>query len=124
MRIVMSGYFGFDNTGDEAILQAIVDSLRKLQPDVSIVVLSNNPESTAAKYHVEAVNRWDIKAIAKTIRNADGLISGGGSLLQDKTGWKTIPYYTAVMRIAKFYRKPVFVYAQGMGPIDGALGNG
>ncbi|WP_274309129.1 polysaccharide pyruvyl transferase CsaB [Solibacillus daqui] len=121
MHIVLSGYFGFDNVGDEAILLSIITSLRKLEPAVKITVLSNNPEHTAATYGVQAVNRWKLKEISAVLKRADGLISGGGSLLQDQTGMKTIPYYCAIMQIAKFHKKPVFVYAQGMGPINHAF---
>ena len=121
MHIVLSGYYGFDNVGDEAILLSIITALRKEQPDVAITVLSNNPEVTAKTYGVAAVNRWKLGEISKVLKVADGLISGGGSLLQDQTGMKTIPYYCLVMRIAKFRKTPVFVYAQGMGPINHPL---
>lgn len=121
MHIVLSGYFGFDNVGDEAILLSIVTSLRKLEPAVELTVLSNNPEHTATTYGVKAVNRWKIKDISAVLKRADGLISGGGSLLQDQTSMKSIPYYCAIMQIAKFHKKPVFVYAQGMGPINQSL---
>lgn len=121
MHIVLSGYYGFDNVGDEAILFSIVTALRKWQPDVAITVLSNNPESTANTYGVQAINRWKLKDISQLLKTADGLISGGGSLLQDKTGLKSIPYYCGIIRIAKFHKKPVFVYAQGMGPINKAI---
>lgn len=121
MHIVISGYFGFDNVGDEAILYSIIESLRAVKPNVNITVLSNNPASTSRTYNVQAVNRRKLKQITQAIRSSDGLISGGGSLLQDKTGMLTIPYYTGVMRIAKFLNKPVFIYAQGMGPISSKL---
>lgn len=117
LRIVLSGYYGFDNVGDEAILYAIIQSLKEYYPEVGIVVLSNKPEKTAHTYGVEAVNRWNVAEVAKVIKGADGLISGGGSLLQDETGRKSIPYYAGVMKIAQFLKKPVFVYAQGMGPV-------
>ncbi|MEK4384769.1 polysaccharide pyruvyl transferase CsaB [Solibacillus sp. FSL W7-1464] len=117
MHIVLSGYYGFDNVGDEAILLSIITALRKEQPDVEITVLSNNPDTTSKTYGVAAVNRWKIKEISKVLKTADGLISGGGSLLQDQTGMKTIPYYCLIMRLAKFHKTPVFIYAQGMGPI-------
>lgn len=121
MHIVLSGYYGFDNVGDEAILLSIITALRKEQPDVAITVLSNNPGVTAKTYGVAAVNRWKLGEVSKVLKSADGLISGGGSLLQDQTGMKTIPYYCLVMRIAKFHKTPVFVYAQGMGPINHPL---
>ena len=121
MHIVLSGYYGFDNVGDEAILLSIITALRKSQPDVVLTVLSNNPEKTAKTYDVQAVNRWQLKEISRVLKKADGFISGGGSLLQDQTGMKTIPYYCIIMRIAKFHKTPVFVYAQGMGPINHPL---
>lgn len=121
MRIVLSGYYGFDNVGDDAILYAIIQSLKEYYPQIELTVLSNKPEKTAAAYGVEAVNRWNIAEVAKAIKASDGLISGGGSLLQDETGRKSIPYYSGVMKIAQFLKKPVFVYAQGMGPVTSQI---
>lgn len=122
MHIVLSGYFGFDNVGDEAILFSIIQSLRKLEPTVEITVLSNNPADTAATYGVASVNRWNLGEVHRVIKHADGLISGGGSLMQDATSGKTIPYYAAVIKIAQMARVPVFIYSQGIGPINGSLG--
>ncbi|MHA6250842.1 polysaccharide pyruvyl transferase CsaB [Oceanobacillus sp. CAU 1775] len=121
MHVVLSGYYGFDNVGDEAILYAIIEALKNNQPSIKITVLSNNPEATKAAYQVEAVNRQKLSELIRALKAADGLISGGGSLLQDTTGMKSIPYYTSIMLLAKFYKVPVFVYAQGIGPINRKL---
>ncbi|TDQ36916.1 polysaccharide pyruvyl transferase CsaB [Aureibacillus halotolerans] len=118
MKIVMSGYFGFDNMGDEAILYSIIHALRKQQPNVDITVLSNQPEKTAAEYGVQAINRWKIRDVFKAIRASDGLISGGGSLLQDVTSAKTVPYYAGIMMLAAIAKKPIVIYAQGIGPLN------
>lgn len=118
MRVVISGYFGFHNIGDEAILYAMIRALKAADPAIEIVVLSNDPAFTKKEYGVEAVNRWKIAEVVEALRSSDGLISGGGSLLQDKTGGKSIIYYTGVMHLARMLRKPIFIYAQGMGPID------
>ncbi|ACA38648.1 polysaccharide pyruvyl transferase CsaB [Lysinibacillus sphaericus] len=121
MHIVLSGYYGFDNVGDDAILLSIIQALKKWENDIEITVLSNNPTATEQTYGVKAVNRWKMKEIHQLLKTADGLISGGGSLMQDQTGMKTIPYYAGVIQIAKWLKKPVFVYAQGMGPINHSL---
>lgn len=121
MHIVLSGYYGFDNVGDDAILLSIIQALKKWQSDIEITVLSNNPTATEQTYGVKAINRWKMKEIRQLLKTADGLISGGGSLMQDQTGMKTIPYYAGVIQIAKWLKKPVFVYAQGMGPINNSL---
>ncbi|TAA72886.1 polysaccharide pyruvyl transferase CsaB [Planococcus salinarum] len=121
MRIVLSGYYGFDNVGDEAILFAIIQSLKEYHPGVKLTVLSNNPEKTASSYQVDAVNRWSFNEVRKALKESDGLISGGGSLLQDETGMKSITYYSGVMKIAQVLKKPVFIYAQGMGPVKSQI---
>ncbi|ASN04113.1 polysaccharide pyruvyl transferase CsaB [Virgibacillus necropolis] len=121
MHVVLSGYYGFDNVGDEAILYSIIRAIRNIKQEVDITVLSNNPKSTMETYNVNAVNRWNFKEISRVVKKADGLISGGGSLLQDQTGLKSIPYYTGIIKIAQWYKKPVFIYAQGMGPIRNSI---
>lgn len=121
MRLVLSGYYGFDNVGDEAILFAIIQSLKEYHPKIDLTVLSHNPEKTAATYEVDAVNRWSLTQVRKALKESDGLISGGGSLLQDETGMKSISYYSGVMKMAQMLKKPVFIYAQGMGPVKSPL---
>jgi polysaccharide pyruvyl transferase CsaB len=69
-------------------------------------------------YGVEAVPRMSPSVLLREIRRCDGLISGGGSLLQDATGWKTIPYYTGVLALAQMLGKPTFIYSQGVGPVN------
>ncbi|MEF9960172.1 MAG: polysaccharide pyruvyl transferase CsaB [Niameybacter sp.] len=120
--VVLSGYYGFNNIGDEAVLSSIITALRKHIPNVEITVLSNAPSQTKALYGVEAINRWGIKEIREAIKKSDLVISGGGSLLQDVTSSKVIPYYLGIVKIAQFYKKPVVFYSQGVGPVAKGLG--
>lgn len=117
MKVVISGYYGFGNAGDEAILEAIVAELRALRPDIQPVVLSEHPAATAARLGVEAIPRMNVTAVVRALRGASLFISGGGSLLQDATGWGSVPYYTGLMHVARWMGVPVFVYAQGVGPL-------
>ncbi|NLT94588.1 MAG: polysaccharide pyruvyl transferase CsaB [Clostridia bacterium] len=117
-KIVLSGYYGFNNAGDEAVLYAIINSLKKQDEKIEITVLSNNPEQTAKQYNVKAVNRWKIGEIFNAVKNSNLLISGGGSLLQDVTSKNGILYYLGVIFIAKLLRKPVLIYSQGIGPVN------
>ena len=120
-NILISGYYGFDNIGDESILRTLIMSLREKIPDCSLTVLSHNPASTREKYGVEAVERMSPGAILRAVRQCDMLISGGGSLLQDVTSSKSIHYYLFIIRLAKLLGKKVFIYSQGIGPIDHAF---
>ena len=120
-NILISGYYGFDNIGDESILRTLITSLREKIPDCRLTVLSHNPASTREKYGVEAVERMSPGAILRAVRRCDMLISGGGSLLQDVTSSKSIHYYLFIIRLAKLLGKKVFIYSQGIGPIDHAF---
>lgn len=116
-KILISGYYGFNNIGDESILRAVIDSLRERINDIEITVLSQNPEYTAQKYGVKSVNRKSMHDIVKAVKNCDLLISGGGSLLQDVTSRKSIIYYLMIMWLARLFGKRFFIYSQGIGPI-------
>jgi polysaccharide pyruvyl transferase CsaB len=117
-KILISGYYGFNNIGDESILTAVVENLRARLPDVAITVLSQSPGATAEKYAVHSVSRRSPLAILGAVRRCDLLISGGGSLLQDATSKKSILYYLAIMWLSFLFRKKVFIYSQGIGPIS------
>lgn len=117
-KIVISGYYGFNNIGDESILTAIITNIRDNVEDIEITVLSKDPDLTRKKHGVKAVDRKNIFQISKAIRESDLLISGGGSLLQDVTSRRNVIYYLAIMVIGFFYKKKVMVYSQGIGPIN------
>ncbi|MGI6685692.1 MAG: polysaccharide pyruvyl transferase CsaB [Bacillota bacterium] len=117
-KVILSGYYGFNNIGDEAVLASIIQALQREIPEVQVTVLSNDPSKTEKQYGVKAVNRWSLPQIIPVLKGCDLFISGGGSLLQDVTGPKSIIYYLALIRLARFFRKPVMIYAQGIGPIN------
>jgi len=117
-KIIISGYYGFNNSGDDAILRAVVKDLQEANRNIQITALSRNPLNTEKIYGIRAVNRFSIFDVIKEIYNSDMLISGGGSLLQDITSTRSIIYYITIMYIAKLLHKPVMVYANGIGPIN------
>lgn len=117
-NIVISGYYGFGNAGDEAMLAAILESLLEIMPTADITVITGSPEFTKRVHGVKTVHRLHFGVIMNVIRRCDLLISGGGSLLQDVTSDRSLYYYLSIMKIAHFFNKPVMLYAQGIGPIQ------
>ncbi|CAH1054264.1 polysaccharide pyruvyl transferase CsaB [Paenibacillus pseudetheri] len=124
-KIVISGYYGFRNSGDEAVLQSILIALQKqsqaLGVSIEPIVLSIDPEWTSATYGVKSVHRMKLVEVRQAIYESAGLISGGGSLLQDVTGSKSIPYYLGIIKLAQWMGRPTFIYAQGIGPVNRKL---
>jgi polysaccharide pyruvyl transferase CsaB len=116
-RIVVSGYYGGGNAGDEAVLAAILQELRRRDPGGEVVVLSADPAATREVHGATAVSRTNPAAVRAALGRADLLLSGGGSLLQDATSLRSLAYYLGVVAMARWLKVPVFFYAQGVGPL-------
>ncbi|WP_170008281.1 polysaccharide pyruvyl transferase CsaB [Bacillus fonticola] len=129
MKFVISGFYGLGNTGDEAILEAIVDNLRDTFDHPDITVFSLSPKETAQTHGVKTVYRaWrrENKEKVKALREADVLISGGGGLLQDTYPTKflfgPLPYYLLIVLLAKICGTKVMFFSQGIGPVNSRWG--
>lgn len=117
-KILISGYYGFDNFGDEAILGVLINHLR----GNDITVLSSNPEKTGRTHNVNSLNSFNPKLIVERLPKFDMLISGGGSLLQNVTSNKSLFYYCGLINIMASLKKDVVIFAQGIGPVKGFWG--
>ena len=117
-RVVMSGYYGFSNAGDDAILQSIHESIQAASDDIQVTVLSNEPEATHRLYDMDALPRFRFWKVMKALKECDALLSGGGSLLQDRTSTRSLLYYLSIIRGAQLLGKPVMLYANGIGPVE------
>ncbi len=113
---VISGYYGYGNIGDDAVLASIIDSIRDALPDATFTVLSCHPRKTAEKYGVNSRLRY-FAPLSCALRSSRVLISGGGTLLQSRTSTRSLYYYLHVLRAASRLGLGVIEYANGFGPI-------
>ena len=121
-KLLLSGYYGFGNLGDEAILASTVEAIGRRAPGVDISVLSANPSETSVSHGIKAFNRMSPGGVVSAIRASDLVVFGGGSLLQDATSFRSLSYYIAFIYLTKVLGKPLVVYANGIGPLRSALG--
>ncbi len=68
-RVLVSGYIGFNNFGDEAIFYSLSQHLKHLGTEVS--VLCNNPDSVKEIYNIKTYNYKDLFDILKSILCCD-----------------------------------------------------
>ena len=108
-RVLVSGYLGFGNFGDEAMFEALCMFLQSLQMNVRALCDKEN-------YGVKTFKRTDILS---AILQSDIIVSGGGSLLQNKTSNESLMYYLSIIFLAKLLGRKVLIYAQGIEPITG-----
>ena len=116
--VSLSGYYGFNNCGDDALLHAIINDLKEIKPDIRINVFSANPKKTRRDYAVDSSFRFNFCTLSKTLKKTKMLINGGGSLIQDATSSRSLSYYTHVLKKAHELGCKIFVYANGIGPIS------
>lgn len=121
LDVAISGYYGFENSGDDAVLKAIADGLRAQKPDISITVLSKKPAETKRIYGVNAIHRYNVFKISRLLKRTKLLISGGGSLIQDVTSTRSLEYYLNIINIAKRSGARIMLYANGIGPIENRI---
>ena len=114
MRVVLCGYYGMGNGGDEALLASL---LQMLPAHVEPVVLSGNPIETTERYGVEAHPRKSLQGLLAAFRGAQGFVWGGGSLMQDTTSAINPLYYGGLMLLAQTIRLKTIAWAQGIGPL-------
>ena len=115
LRWLVSGYYGADNLGDEALLAGLLGSLRK-RGARHLSVLSLDPGATRAAHHVLARHR--LVGLPAALLRSDVLVSGGGGLLQDATSRRSLDYYLGVIRAARVLGRRVVVFGQSLGPLS------
>ena len=120
-KVCISGYYGFDNFGDETILKLLIENLKKNKNITEVTVFSVNPFKTSKNLNVKSVYTFNPFSVLVSVLNSDCLISGGGSLLQDVTSLKSLIYYLAVIFSAWLFGKKIIIFAQGIGPVNNTL---
>ncbi len=116
-KVCISGYYGYDNIGNELVLMSMVNALRRQSENMEIVVFSGNPAKTEEEFDVIAVDRDDWNMVKSELKTADLLISGGGHLLREDANMDLLKYYLKVIKTAMRHKKPVFVFNQVIGPL-------
>ncbi|MBD3328705.1 hypothetical protein GF340_05405 [Candidatus Peregrinibacteria bacterium] len=133
MKITICGNYGATNIGDEMILEGILNILKPLNADIT--VLSNDPIKTEKEHNVKSAHlvpsglRSFVKGIFSgsiwstfsEIAKCDVFILGGGGLLTDEKPFAII-IWSIQAAVARFYKKPVFCFAQSIGPLKTLFG--
>ena len=116
-NVLISGYIGFSNFGDDVIFAMLTRHLKA--KGFNVRTLSANPEKTEKQFKISAYDYKNPLKIIKAISKCDYLISGGGSLLQNATSNLSLLYYILIILLARIMFKKVIIFAQGIGPIYG-----
>ena len=114
-RILLCGYYGEHNLGDDALLEVLNKQLPEgWQP----LITAHDAEAVQSIVPTSSVvNRRSLKNVLQSIRQVEAVVLGGGSLLQDSTSVRSLVYYILLIVVAQVRRKPVLLWGQGLGPL-------
>jgi len=120
-EVIIFGYFGKGNIGDETNLRELINLLRHPRPELKLTVITADPEQTGREFGVGTVGKYDFLEIDRLFRRAGFLIGCGGSLLQNRTSRRSLLYYTSLLFLAKWRGLKIFLHGQGIGPVRGGI---
>jgi len=119
-KVLIFGYIGEKNAGDDLILLATLNSLRA--EGARVTVLSSNPPLTEKVFKVKAVPSRKLLPVLRELLNCDILVCGGGGIFQDKTSVSSVLYYSLLVLAARSLSKEIRLLHQGIGPLTTGIG--
>ena len=119
---VLSGYYGYKNLGDDALLFSVLCNILQKKPDLKICLLAKSPKKFQRRLeswfsNITAKPRFNFFSVRRAIKNSDALVFGGGTLLQDATSGRSFKYYAYLLKTAQKLGKKTILYANGIGPL-------
>jgi polysaccharide pyruvyl transferase CsaB len=117
-KVVLAGYIGFTNFGDEMLWKVFCRRLIRRLPDFKVALISGNqleiPSDLIA--HLKVVERKNKFQMVENIFSASALIFPGGGIMQSTTSLGSLFYYSLLILLARIAGTKVLMPAQGIGP--------
>ena len=113
--VLLCGYYGFGNMGDDALLRASVERARTEFPRARISAVTQKGAIDSARFGIRCVARKDFLSVMREIRGAQYFVFGGGTLLQDSTSRRSLAYYSALLGFAKRSGARCYLWGNGIG---------
>lgn len=128
VRVLAFGWYGAGNVGDELLLRTLKQWCA--EKDAHVTALSIDPTNTGRIHQIDTIDVHDLPAVARAMQQSDLFVLGGGGLFQTHYDF-TIPalYSYSFGDISAYARPalmahqmgvPTLLWAQGVGPLDGA----
>ena len=113
--VLLCGYYGEHNLGDDALLATL---LALLPPSCRAVVTAQDQHQVREQFGVATCPRGQPVRVLLALVRARVLVLGGGSLLQDNTSRRSLFYYAGLILAARLMGRPVLLWGHGLGPLN------
>lgn len=130
-HILLSGFYGASNVGDELILRSISQQIRAADEAAQVWVGAENPDQVERNHGLQAFSRKSLPHALHAARTASGVVLGGGGLWHDYTfersggmlslfNWPQISIagFGALPLMGCMFDAPFHVVGMGIGPLE------
>lgn len=107
-KLLIVGYFGFENFGDEWLLINLIKLIRRFSTAYKEIYILYNVKEYKRVNDVHYIPRWNFFWIVNVLARVNTVIYCGG-VFQDYTSLLSIFYYLFVFLLAKFLFKKVIL---------------
>ncbi len=115
--VVLCGYYGYANVGDDALLRSAVHRAEREFDGMGITALTKNGRRDSGHFGVDCRKRSCPLTICRTLKHAKVFIFGGGTLLQDSTSLRSLLFYSALLLYAKRCGADCRIWGGGIGEL-------
>jgi polysaccharide pyruvyl transferase CsaB len=126
--VLVAGYYGAANAGDELILEAIDAGLDR---GARVVVAAQDPAEVTRRHGLPAFRRTDLAETEARLREAAAVVLGGGGLWHDhgfdeagglpgafRNAGRSMGSWMPPVVMARALGRPVHVFGLGVGPLE------
>ena len=130
VRVVLYGWFGAQNFGDDLLLELVHARVRERYPSAEVLVIGANPHQIRVQHGLEATEPHQKHRICEWLDGAAALIYCGGLMFDDPLGqtageaelafdpWIDPAGQAAICSLARMYDVPTYFLGIGGGPMD------
>lgn len=115
-KLLLIGYFGYGNLGDELLWQTFASKFLADFPEYGIVLLHSGRNAPTDSIRFSTVSRRAPMRLLEEIMTCEALVIPGGGLLQSSTSLFSLVYYLMLLSFARFAGARIILPAQGLGP--------
>ena len=121
--IMLCGYFGAGNTGDDAVLSVVAGNIGKMFPG-AVIYASVSPgygkkAGNGIPGGVAPIKKTDVGSMKKALKDCRLFVLCGGSLLQNVTSNRSLAYYVYWLKKASDLGCRTMLLGGGIGPVCG-----
>lgn len=130
-HVVLSGFYGASNVGDELILRSISERIEAADAAAQVWVAAENPEQVERNHGLQAFPRKVLPRALHAARTASAVVLGGGGLWHDYTFERaggllslfhapqiSIAGFGALPLMGRMFDAPFHVVGMGIGPLS------